>query len=151
MEIIITSFQGLNSSGEEFYWVDYSTITVRSNKYCTFLQAYYELSKGRYGDWNLQNNRQKGQEKKSTMANEARSLRSCFIQAEAKRKSLEVSRDTNSATFQKNLTSVVSDYEECLKIIDQVSLISSNESLEDVSSGDLQSVYVQLALAAEYW
>jgi len=84
------------------------------------------------------------------MANEARSLRSCFIQAEAKRKSLEVSRDTNSATFQKNLTSVVSDYEECLKIIDQVSLISSNESLEDVSSGDLQSVYVQLALAAEY-
>ncbi len=69
------------------------------------------------------------------MADEARSLRSCFIQAEAKRKTLEVTRDTNSATFQENLISVVSAYEECLKIIDQVSLISQNESLDDVSSG----------------
>ncbi len=84
------------------------------------------------------------------MAKEPRSLQSCFIQTETKRKSLESSRDANSASFQENLKAVVSNYEECLKIIEQVSLISPKESVEDVSSGDLKSVYVHLILATEY-
>jgi len=75
------------------------------------------------------------------MTNESPTLRTCFEDAEAKRKVLETAFDSNSATFQENLTSAIEKYEECVKIAAQVSFFSPNETLEDVSSGDLQLVF----------
>lgn len=66
------------------------------------------------------------------------SLRALFSGAEAKRKELESSYDSNSDAYQQKLTSAIATYEECLIVADRVSLFSPNETLEDVSSGDVQ-------------
>jgi immunoglobulin-binding protein 1 len=71
---------------------------------------------------------------------EPQNIRSLFMTAERAREQLAASYDTNSETFQENLTRTIATYQECLKLADQVSLFSSNETLEDVSSSDLQYV-----------
>lgn len=53
--------------------------------------------------------------------------------------------DTNSATFQENLSKTIATYEECLKVAEQVSLFSPNETLEDISSNDLQYVAMKFS------
>ncbi|GME62055.1 TAP42-like protein [Neofusicoccum parvum] len=76
------------------------------------------------------------------MSNEAeqqpQSLRGLFASAEVKRKELEASYDSNSDAYQQKLNSAIATYEECLRVADRVSLFSPNETLEDVSSGDIQ-------------
>lgn len=84
------------------------------------------------------------------MSEQSPTLRVCFEEAEAKRKTLENAFDSNSADFQENLTSAIEKYEECVKIAAQVSLFSPNESLEDIASGDLQCV-VNRFLDMEGW
>lgn len=74
----------------------------------------------------------------SSTDQEPRSLRALFADAESKRKALESSYDSNSEEYQDSLASTIATYNECSKAADQVSLFSPNESLEDVSSGDLQ-------------
>ena len=75
------------------------------------------------------------------MSNESeqqpQSLRALFSSAEAKRKDLEATYDSNSDAYQQKLSSAIATYEECLKVADRVSLFSPNETLEDVSSGDI--------------
>lgn len=72
------------------------------------------------------------------MAEENRSLRSVYDDAEKKRSTIESSFDSNAASFQDNLTAAIQLYEECIKIADQISLFSPNETLEDITTGDLQ-------------
>jgi len=74
------------------------------------------------------------------MADEPQSLRTCYADAELKRKSLDSIFDTNSDNYQENLSSAIAKYEECVRIAAEVSLFSTNETLEDISSGDLQCV-----------
>lgn len=74
------------------------------------------------------------------MTEENQSLRSLYNDAEAKRRSLETALSSSSSTYQENLLSAIATYEECLKVADRVTLFSPNETLEDVSSGDLQYV-----------
>lgn len=71
---------------------------------------------------------------------EDQSLKECFRDAEISRKNLENVPSFTTETSQTLVASAVSKYQQCLKIADQVSLFSPNELLEDVSSGDLQSV-----------
>jgi immunoglobulin-binding protein 1 len=78
---------------------------------------------------------------------EPQSLRECYSAAEAQRKSLENAFDSTDATFQENLASAIAKYKQCLKISDEVSIFSPNETLEDVSSSDLQ--YANTLLRAE--
>jgi immunoglobulin-binding protein 1 len=72
------------------------------------------------------------------MADEPQSLRGLFSRAERGREDLSSSYESNTPTFQENLSAIIATYEECLKIAQQVSLFSPNETLEDISSSDLQ-------------
>ena len=76
-----------------------------------------------------------------TMSNEPQSLRGLFSKAERAREELSSSYEANSPTYQENLSATIATYEECLKISEQVSLFSPNETLEDISSSDLQYVF----------
>jgi len=75
---------------------------------------------------------------------EDQNLRSCFQEAELLRKDLDNVPTFTSDSAQDLLSSALKKYSQCLKIADQISLFSPNELLEDVSSGDLQSVDTQL-------
>jgi immunoglobulin-binding protein 1 len=72
------------------------------------------------------------------MSEQPQSLRALYESAERARKELATSYETNSPIFHENLSKAIATYEECLKISEQISLFSQNESLEDISSSDLQ-------------
>ena len=72
------------------------------------------------------------------MSEQPQSLRALYESAERARQELASSYETNSPTFQENLSKTIATYEECLKVSEQISLFSPNESLEDISSSDLQ-------------
>lgn len=74
------------------------------------------------------------------MTDETLSLRQCLSDAERQQSAFEVSHDYNSPASQSSLARALAGYEQCLKIASNISLFSSNEELEDVSSGDLRSV-----------
>jgi len=67
-----------------------------------------------------------------------RSIKSVFSSAERQRKDIETSWDSNTAEYQQNLAAAIQTYEDCLELADRLSLFSLNESLEDLTSGDLQ-------------
>jgi hypothetical protein len=81
------------------------------------------------------------------MAEESRSLRAVYEDAESKRTTIENSFDSNSSDFQDNLSAAIKLYEQCLEIADQISLFSPNESLEDISSIDLQYLLLNYRIA----
>ncbi|KAF2129259.1 type 2A phosphatase-associated protein 42 [Dothidotthia symphoricarpi CBS 119687] len=81
------------------------------------------------------------------MANEPQSIRGLFVSAERARKDLSSSYDSNSPAFQENLNTAIATYQECLKLAEQVSLFSPNETLEDISSTDLQYMTINHHLA----
>ncbi|CAN9213971.1 unnamed protein product [Alternaria alternata] len=81
------------------------------------------------------------------MSNEPQSLRGLFSKAERAREELSSSYEANSPTYQENLGATIATYEECLKISEQVSLFSPNETLEDISSSDLQYMAINYHLA----
>lgn len=66
------------------------------------------------------------------------SIKSLFRKAEQQRKDIEASWDSNTAIYQQNVAAAIATYEDCLKLADRLSLFSPNETLEDISSGDLQ-------------
>jgi immunoglobulin-binding protein 1 len=74
------------------------------------------------------------------MTDEPQSLRGLFLRAEHARKELAYSYEPNSPTFQENLSAAIATYEQCKKVAQEVSLFSPNETLEDISSSDLQYV-----------
>jgi tetratricopeptide (TPR) repeat protein len=81
------------------------------------------------------------------MAEEQRSLRSVHATAEQNRSNLDTRADSNSESFQDKLSTTIKLYEECLEIAQRVSLFSPNESLEDISSTDLQYLLLHYRLA----
>jgi immunoglobulin-binding protein 1 len=83
------------------------------------------------------------------MAAPSRSLQEAFAEAESKRSEVNsLPFDPSPAgRFHEALTASITGYQECLKIADQISLFSPNESLEDVSTKDLQYLQLNHALA----
>ena len=71
------------------------------------------------------------------MEEEPQTLSGIFLNAERRRKEIDSAFDQNTIAFQENVTAAIAAYEQCLKIADQVSLFSPNETLEDVSSKNL--------------
>ena len=69
---------------------------------------------------------------------EPKSIRALFLTAERLRNSLKDFPDSISPNFQETLTNAIATYESCLKQSEQVALFSPNESLDDVSSSDIQ-------------
>ncbi|KAM5467514.1 Type 2A phosphatase-associated protein 42 [Microsporum audouinii] len=74
-------------------------------------------------------------------------LQSCFASAKTQKKALETVADTNSPAFREQLSNAISAFEQCQKLIQQLSLFSPNESVEDVTTGDLQFLTVPYLLA----
>lgn len=73
---------------------------------------------------------------------EQRSLRSVFNDAERKRLTLEGAYPGNSPSYHEDLAAALKTYEECLQIIDKISLFSTNEGLEDISTSNLPYLLV---------
>jgi immunoglobulin-binding protein 1 len=71
---------------------------------------------------------------------EPKSIRALFLTAERSRNNLNSFPDSNSPAYQENLTKAIATYESCLELSEQVSLFSPNESLDDISSSDIQYV-----------
>jgi hypothetical protein len=82
------------------------------------------------------------------MADEPRSLKAVFAEAEAKRVALESSPfSPTSEEYRDAVSSAVKLYQHCLELISALSLFSSNESLEDLSTTDLPFVLTNFHLA----
>jgi immunoglobulin-binding protein 1 len=69
---------------------------------------------------------------------EPQNLRTLFASAEAQRKQLESAFETSSPAYQQSLGAAKATYEECRRFADDLSLFSPNETVDDISSGDLQ-------------
>jgi immunoglobulin-binding protein 1 len=81
------------------------------------------------------------------MSEEPQSLRTLWQAAEAKRTQIESSWDTNSADHQALVNAAVANYEQCLRIQDQIALFSPNESSDDIATNDLPHLLAQYRLA----
>ncbi|KAF2258511.1 type 2A phosphatase-associated protein 42 [Lojkania enalia] len=81
------------------------------------------------------------------MEDQPKSIRALFLEAEHAREMLSTFPSSNSPTYQENLHHAIATYEACLKQSEQVSLFSPNETLDDVSSSDLQYMAISYQLA----
>lgn len=65
-------------------------------------------------------------------------LRTLFTTAKAEKTELEARPDTNTDRFRNDVSATITKLEECQRLVDVLSLFSSNEPLEDIATGDLQ-------------
>ena len=65
-------------------------------------------------------------------------LRTLFASAEKGRQILESYLESSSSDYQAKLKAAIASYEECQKAVDGLALFSRNESLDDISSENLQ-------------
>ncbi|KAJ5098435.1 hypothetical protein N7532_005436 [Penicillium argentinense] len=78
---------------------------------------------------------------------ESQNLRSLFSAAKGDKKSLELRGDTNTETYRDLVNAAIAKFQECQRQVSIVSLFSSNESLDDVSTGDIQYMTLEYHLA----
>jgi hypothetical protein len=76
------------------------------------------------------------------MTDQPQSLRALFDAAKTNKTSLEHSAEPTSDAYRDAVAATIAKLEKCQKLIGQVSLFSSNEGLEDISSADLQYIRV---------
>jgi immunoglobulin-binding protein 1 len=81
------------------------------------------------------------------MESESRSLQVAFADAESKRAELDDFSSSSNPNYQATLNSAIATYTECRQIVDQISLFSPNESLEDIASNELQYLILDYYLA----
>ncbi len=72
------------------------------------------------------------------MADSPRNIRALFSSGNHLRQEVEASYDINSSIYEENLRAALSTFEECRRLAGEISLFSQNETLDDISSGDLQ-------------
>ncbi|EAW13046.1 IGBP1/TAP42 family protein [Aspergillus clavatus NRRL 1] len=75
------------------------------------------------------------------------SLRSLFAAAKAEKTALEPRPDSNSDSYRNDVNATIAKFEECQRLVALASLFSSNEALEDVSTGDLPYLTVDYLFA----
>ena len=78
---------------------------------------------------------------------EETSLKSVFDAAERKRLALENTFEASSPSYGEDLASALKLYENCVHIIDKISLFSTNEGLEDISTASLPYLLVHYRIA----
>jgi immunoglobulin-binding protein 1 len=71
------------------------------------------------------------------MAESSSSLRSLFLSAKAKEAELP-SSGSSSSTYQDNIQSAISMFEECRNLIERLAVFSPNETIEDISTSAIQ-------------
>jgi hypothetical protein len=75
---------------------------------------------------------------RTTMSESPQSLRALFATAKEQKKVLESSLEPNGESYRNSVLAAIANLEECQKLINQLSLFSSNEFFEDISTTDLQ-------------
>lgn len=81
------------------------------------------------------------------MAEEPRSLKATHNDAEHKRKQLEHDPSSNSPAYQDALLAAIKLYNQCLSLVDQISLFSPNETEEDINTAELQYLLLHYRIA----
>jgi immunoglobulin-binding protein 1 len=81
------------------------------------------------------------------MAEPPSNLRTLYREAESHRTDLDQFSNTISDSYQETLASAILSYEACLQLASSISLFSPNESLEDISSPDLEYLLLNFRLA----
>jgi hypothetical protein len=64
-------------------------------------------------------------------------LRSLFTDAKREKTALESRADTNTDSYRSDVNATIAKLEECQRLVGTLSMFSSNELLEDLSTGDL--------------
>lgn len=72
------------------------------------------------------------------MNNSDQSLRSLFELAKQKQKAVESHPDPSALDYAETLQLAVRKYEECLDMIQRLSLFSSNETLDEIATTDIR-------------
>lgn len=70
--------------------------------------------------------------------NNNESIRSLFDAADAAKEELRGPYDSNSGHYQQSLQTAITKYQKCKDLINQASIFSLNESLEELSTSDLR-------------
>ncbi|KAJ5152376.1 hypothetical protein N7492_010671 [Penicillium capsulatum] len=78
---------------------------------------------------------------------QSQTLRSLFASAKDSKSSLESRGDTNTEAYRNDVNAIIAKFTECQRQVSILSLFSSNESLEDVSTGDIQYMTLEYYLA----
>ncbi|KAJ6133996.1 hypothetical protein N7523_000318 [Penicillium sp. IBT 18751x] len=78
---------------------------------------------------------------------ESQSLRSLFQSARDDKTELETRGDTNTEAYRDAVNATIAKFHECQRQISILSLFSSNESLDDVSTGDIPYMTLEYHLA----
>jgi len=81
------------------------------------------------------------------MDSEPETLNHAVRQAEAQRRQLDQFSSSTSSEFQETLLSAIKNYEEALRLTAQLHLFSSNETVDDISDGDLKYLHLDYYLA----
>ncbi|KAF2121560.1 TAP42-like protein [Lophiotrema nucula] len=81
------------------------------------------------------------------MDDHPKSIRALFYEAERAREKLSTFASSNTLEYQSALRDALATYEACLQQSEHVSLFSPNETLDDVSSSDLQYMAINFQLA----
>ncbi|KAL5341580.1 TAP42-like protein [Aspergillus crustosus] len=76
-----------------------------------------------------------------------RSLRSVYDDAKRAKIALESRPDTNSDTYRSDVNAAIAKFEECQRLVSALSMFSSNELLEDITTSDLQYLTVEYHIA----
>ncbi|RAL00921.1 IGBP1/TAP42 family protein [Aspergillus ibericus CBS 121593] len=74
-------------------------------------------------------------------------LRSLFADAKAEKTALEARPDSNTDAYRSDVNATIAKLEECQRLVGLLSLFSSNEPLEDISTTDIQYLTVEYHLA----
>lgn len=72
------------------------------------------------------------------MTDQPQSLKELLQAAKAQKQSIEYSAEPNSDAYRQEVSDTINKLQECQRLISQLSLFSSNEGLEDVSTSNLQ-------------
>ncbi|KKA21485.1 TOR signaling pathway regulator (TapA) [Rasamsonia emersonii CBS 393.64] len=72
------------------------------------------------------------------MAERPQNLQALFAAAKERKRELESSLETNSDSYRDKVNETIAQFEECQKLIRELSLFSSNEGVEDIATADLQ-------------
>lgn len=69
---------------------------------------------------------------------EPQSLRSLFASAKEQKSALGSRGDTNAESYRHEINATIAKFQECQRQVSMLSLFSSNELLEDISTSDIQ-------------
>lgn len=72
------------------------------------------------------------------MAEEPRSLRDLFTSAKSQKEALESGLSSDTDEYREKVNATITKLEECQQLISKLSLFSPNETLDDISTADLQ-------------